>query len=687
MVDDSSNQNYLKSKTGGRIRDERSRAIRSTNVSVVDKADVKSEYRRFLDEFKQFERSRGASRATAQQHSDMIVVCIGSLKKIRRKVSWDDVTADDLDSILKDLEADGVRHAGSHVRVFAAFLSFMTGSEPLIDTGRYGIQAGNRHLLMSRPDEDGNRRREGTPEERADIEHRYRKDLDAFMEHESSLDVSPNTRANHRRGVDACIFVLEKTRGPLILSEITREDIASLRDYLEDFGIDPDGRVNLFVKFLAFITGSEPLIEQRWPISSRCRWPSTFKTGFRFERELDGYDSMLRAKGDTQGTIDGCRSRIVVCCGIMESIENGFGLRDVDAAMLDSLRAELEKTYAPCRSSTFVSTFSDFIRFATGRDLSAERKGRSGYRIVFEPETDNDAGFVEHLREYIGFMEDWGYKDHTIRSRISMNTVCYRKLKGIKGDFRLEDVTSLDIRMLRNSFEGYSEGTIRQNIYAFGWFLDHATGYNPCEDARLIFNSGMESRQFIFSDDWTRIYENADTMGRLILSLGATMGLRRKEILALRMEDILDGRLRIRGKGVGSDGKVVVMEMTELVRKDLKDYLVVRSQVLSIFGDRTGGVLLINMTRKNIGKALNERSFGTFLDNLQEKSGISFTSHCLRRFFCTTMSDAGVDLDTIRRMMRHSSLDTTLKCYLHADPRKMNGAVSKINDVFAAITN
>lgn len=51
------------------------------------------------------------------------------------------------------------------------------------------------------------------------------------------------------------------------------------------------------------------------------------------------------------------------------------------------------------------------------------------------------------------------------------------------------------------------------------------------------------------------------------------------------------------------------------------------------------------------------------------------------------MSDAGVDLDTIRRMMRHSSLETTLKCYLHADPRKMAGAVSKINDVFAAMTN
>ena len=50
------------------------------------------------------------------------------------------------------------------------------------------------------------------------------------------------------------------------------------------------------------------------------------------------------------------------------------------------------------------------------------------------------------------------------------------------------------------------------------------------------------------------------------------------------------------------------------------------------------------------------------------------------------MSDAGLDLDTIRRMMRHSSVETTLKCYLYADPRKMKTAVDSVNGAFSAIT-
>jgi integrase len=50
------------------------------------------------------------------------------------------------------------------------------------------------------------------------------------------------------------------------------------------------------------------------------------------------------------------------------------------------------------------------------------------------------------------------------------------------------------------------------------------------------------------------------------------------------------------------------------------------------------------------------------------------------------MSDAGLDLDTIRRMMRHSSVETTLRCYFYADPRKMKTAIDSVNGAFSAIS-
>jgi hypothetical protein len=48
--------------------------------------------------------------------------------------------------------------------------------------------------------------------------------------------------------------------------------------------------------------------------------------------------------------------------------------------------------------------------------------------------------------------------------------------------------------------------------------------------------------------------------------------------------------------------------------------------------------------------------------------------------YCTNLFDAGVDQDTVRRMMRHSHLDTTFNHYLYADPRKIKGATTAVDD-------
>ena len=52
----------------------------------------------------------------------------------------------------------------------------------------------------------------------------------------------------------------------------------------------------------------------------------------------------------------------------------------------------------------------------------------------------------------------------------------------------------------------------------------------------------------------------------------------------------------------------------------------------------------------------------------------------MRRFYCTSLVDAGLDMDTVRRMMRHNSLDTTLNVYLYADPRKLDNATAGVED-------
>ena len=62
------------------------------------------------------------------------------------------------------------------------------------------------------------------------------------------------------------------------------------------------------------------------------------------------------------------------------------------------------------------------------------------------------------------------------------------------------------------------------------------------------------------------------------------------------------------------------------------------------------------------------------------------TSHVMRRLYCSVLAnECGLrqDLDTLRRMMRHESIDTTLRCYLNADVERMQEASDRLEDVFA----
>lgn len=245
---------------------------------------------------------------------------------------------------------------------------------------------------------------------------------------------------------------------------------------------------------------------------------------------------------------------------------------------------------------------------------------------------------------------------------------------------------SYDFRKLRNLMTDFKDSTVQNYLWNFGLFLDYATGNNPFELAKLRFSTSQVQRQFIFKNEWMKLYEVADVTEKLILSLGATMGLRKKEIIGLKVEDIQGMKLVIRGKGAGPNGKVEIKDITELVGRDLDAYLEHRNRILDRYGDRSRGHLFINEFRNRIGRPLSDRSLCTIIDRLVEKSGVSFSPHCLRRFYCTTMSDAGLDLDTIRRMMRHSSVETTLRCYLYADPRKMKTAIDSVNGAFSAIS-
>lgn len=274
------------------------------------------------------------------------------------------------------------------------------------------------------------------------------------------------------------------------------------------------------------------------------------------------------------------------------------------------------------------------------------------------------------LEDYLGELGAKGRKPATLRGTAQAIRICagWLEAQNIRS---WGEVSPRTVARMAHGIPG-KESTRRVRISAFAGYARWATGRDIVAQAGILWNPrGEASRKWLSPEDYHRMLEKANPRDRLILALGATMGLRRSEIASLTLADVKDGTVLIRGKGHG-DGKMAEKPMSEPVRRELEAYLQARPEGTT---DR----LLVGRS----GKGLEPDGVRRALDRLSKPMGIEMSPHSLRRLYAMTLADAGVPLETIARMMRHESPVTTMRCYLKADPRRMADAQAKVDAVLA----
>jgi len=84
------------------------------------------------------------------------------------------------------------------------------------------------------------------------------------------------------------------------------------------------------------------------------------------------------------------------------------------------------------------------------------------------------------------------------------------------------------------------------------------------------------------------------------------------------------------------------------------------------------------------GKCMHPRSLGhaiTMCMKMAKLEGKGFSAHTFRHSFATHMLDAGVDIHTIKTLLGHSKLETTM-IYLHLQTRKRLSLVSPLDALY-----
>ena len=157
---------------------------------------------------------------------------------------------------------------------------------------------------------------------------------------------------------------------------------------------------------------------------------------------------------------------------------------------------------------------------------------------------------------------------------------------------------------------------------------------------------------------------------RVILSVFYGCGVRLNELRNIRLCDIDSKCFQIKvvaGKGKKDRFTLLPKHLLE----PLRDYYRQHKPTVYLFEGQTPG------------QPMHERSIQHFVNRYVKMiglDGMDYSAHTLRHSFATHLLDAGCDIHTIKELLGHSNLDTTM-IYLHLQQSKRATIVSPFDAV------
>ena len=152
---------------------------------------------------------------------------------------------------------------------------------------------------------------------------------------------------------------------------------------------------------------------------------------------------------------------------------------------------------------------------------------------------------------------------------------------------------------------------------------------------------------------------------RTVVMLLYSTGMRVNEIARVKITDVDSKDMRIKvvqGKGFKDRYTLMSQQVLEELRTY---YLACRPKEYLFNGMRKGEPLSVRMIQHMVQQALASAGM----------SKKSYTVHTIRHSFATHLVDNGVDLHTVKELLGHSNLQTTMR-YMHLTTTRRQGIVN-----------
>lgn len=290
---------------------------------------------------------------------------------------------------------------------------------------------------------------------------------------------------------------------------------------------------------------------------------------------------------------------------------------------------------------------------------------------------------MKQVYEYLDDLRRTGRKETTIKTYEKVLTQVITILGESGRPTKAEEITTDEICYLYRTLTTKEE-TTRFYLRVLSGMVYHYTSVDIVKKSNLLWNRAQHNRRFLSDSEVRTLYQAGGPVERIIIVLGAFMGLRREEISKIRDEDIHGDTITIHGKGHTEAGLVKDMRMPPFVQRELDAYRSWKRRYLSS-GD---GYLVQTASPKTrmMLRRITPSNVAQRLRVLGESVGIHVSPHALRRYFATTIYyQVDCDIQTMASMMRHANVSTTFKCYVQPYDAKERETQAKVDNYIASI--
>lgn len=162
---------------------------------------------------------------------------------------------------------------------------------------------------------------------------------------------------------------------------------------------------------------------------------------------------------------------------------------------------------------------------------------------------------------------------------------------------------------------------------------------------------------------------------RVVLYFSHFLGLRAKELAALKVGDVYDSKrdkIKETIRLLAAYTKGQKFREVYLVNEQAIEYL-----KIYLYTERRGSSPDAPLFMSQKGGHFSNKSMARMINILYKQAGVNASSHSGRRSFATHLIRKNVDIHSVQQLMGHSSIQTTQE-YFATDPNKLRDAMGKL---------